>query len=188
MAVMRSRPFKHRVPSLAAASLFAVVGSVSAACSGFTDDDQRQGFEGQALRSNALPSAARPTTVGEVVDGDTVKLEGLGSSRLVGVDTPEVHGERECFGAEASAFTKRQLRPGSRVRVVLGHEPEDRYGRSLVYLWLPNGVLFNELLLKRGFATPLAIEPNTDLADAFERAARRAGARGEGLWSACASD
>ena len=62
-------------------------------------------------------AAAESDVVVRVVDGDTVVLRSAGKSRLIGVDTPEVFGGRECFGREASAFAKRVLRPGLRVRV-----------------------------------------------------------------------
>jgi micrococcal nuclease len=123
-------------------------------------------------------------TVERVVDGDTVVLsEGIGKSRLIGVDTPEVHGGVECFGREASAFTKRVL-DGARVRVGRQAEPADRYGRALVDLWLEDGRFFNALLVERGFAQPLTVPPNVRYADRFVRRAREARAAGRGLWAA----
>lgn len=186
MSVMRTRPLRRQVPSLAAATLFVIVGFVGVdGCSDDTDRRQREGFESKAVRNAELPSAARPATVERGIDGDTVELEELGSSRLIGVDTPETHESRECFGPEASRFTGRTLKPGLRVRVLLGQEPEDDYGRDLVYLWLPDGRLFNALLTRRGFAVPLTIPPNDDLAELLERAARAAAVDARGLWGAC---
>ena len=119
----------------------------------------------------------------EVTDGDTVKLAALGSTRLIGVDTPEVYGGVECYGRAASAFTKSVLRPGRRVRYRLGTEPRDRYGRALAYVWLADGTFFNGLLAERGFASPLTIPPNDDYARQFVAAARRARRAERGLWS-----
>src|SRR3954469_17996825 len=98
-------------------------------------------------RSNGAPNPTRHTAaVQRVVDGDTVRLAGLGSVRLIGVDTPEVYGGRvECFGPEASAFARSILRPGTRVRYRVGREPRDRYGRLLAYVWLTDGRLFNAM-------------------------------------------
>jgi micrococcal nuclease len=115
-------------------------------------------------------------------DGDTIWLSGIGKVRLIGVDTPEVFGEAECFGRRASAFAKRVLRPGRRVSYRLGVEPRDRYGRALAYVWLADGRLFNGLLVLRGYAQPLTIPPNDDLARSFVAAARRARRAGRGLW------
>jgi micrococcal nuclease len=118
-----------------------------------------------------------------VVDGDTVVLRAAGKSRLIGVDTPEVFGGRECFGREASAFAKRRLRPGLRVGVERDVEERDRYGRALIYLRLPDGSSFNELLVARGFAVPLTIPPNVRHAERFGDLARWARKRAAGLWS-----
>jgi micrococcal nuclease len=89
----------------------------------------------------------------------------------------------ECFGRRASAFTKRHLPPGRRVRYRLGTEPRDRYGRALAYVWLADGTFFNGLLVERGFATPLTIPPNDDYAPRFLRASRRARRARAGLWA-----
>ena len=117
-----------------------------------------------------------------MVDGDTVELQGLGKSRLIGVDTPEVYGGVECYGRQASAYAKRQL-DGRRVRYTVGSEERDRYGRLLIYVWLEDGRSFNALLVSRGYAEPLTIPPNDDYADTFARLSRRARDRAVGIWS-----
>ena len=105
--------------------------------------------------------------------------------RLIGVDTPEVYGQQECYGRESSAFVKRLLPPGRRVRYRVGVEPRDRYGRLLAYVWLEDGRFLNLLLADEGYALPLTIPPNVDYADRFVAAARRARERKRGLWLAC---
>ena len=120
-----------------------------------------------------------------VSDGDTVVLSGLGRSRLIGIDTPEVHTERECFGRQASAFTGRLLPRGTRVRYRLGVERRDRHGRPLVYVWLPDRRFVNAQLVREGYATPLTIPPNVEYAKRFTALAREARAKGRGLWRAC---
>jgi micrococcal nuclease len=121
-----------------------------------------------------------------VIDGDTVELTGAGSTRLIGVDTPEVYGGVECYGRAASSFTKSVLRPGRSIRYRIGLEPRDRYGRALAYVWLADGTFFNGLLVERGFASPLTVPPNDDYADLFVAAARRARRAERGLWSSTA--
>lgn len=127
--------------------------------------------------------------VERVVDGDTVVLSGgLGSSRLVGVDTPETvkpGAPVECFGRRASDFAKRVLGDAGRVRYRVAREPIDPYGRALVYLWLADGHFFNALLVRGGYARPLPIAPNTRYAPRFQRLAEEAAARGRGLWGRC---
>ena len=132
--------------------------------------------------ADPLPPTVRDEVL-RVVDGDTVVLARLGKSRLIGVDTPEVYGGQECFGREASEFAKRLLRPGLRVAVERDVEERDRYGRALIYLRLPDGRRFNELLVAEGFAVPLTIPPNVRHAERFQMLARQARERGAGLWS-----
>lgn len=135
------------------------------------------------VRAPGIPANARRTTVTDVADGDTVHLAGLGSSRLIGIDTPEVYGDEECFGPEASDFTKHRLAPGTSVYFTWGAERRDRYERALVYVWLPDGTFFNGLLAKRGFAVPLTIAPNDRFAALFGRFADAAREASRGLWS-----
>jgi micrococcal nuclease len=133
----------------------------------------------------AATSGGHTAQVERVTDGDTVRLVGLGRVRLIGVDTPEVFGGVDCYGREASAFVKRLLPPGRRVRYRVGVEPRDRYGRLLAYIWLEDGRFLNLLLAEAGYALPLTIPPNVDYADRLVAAARRARERKRGLWLAC---
>src|SRR5712691_4500035 len=100
----------------------------------------------------AATSGGRTAKVERVTDGDTVRLVGLGRVRLIGVDTPEVFGGAQCYGREASAFVKRLLPPGRRVRYRVGIQPRDRYGRLLAYVWLGDGRFLNLLLAEAGYA------------------------------------
>jgi len=132
----------------------------------------------------AFPSLddAHGARVQRGVDGDTARLVGLGSVRLIGVNTPEVYGRVQCFGPEASGFAKSVLHAGTCVRYQVGREARDRYGRLLAYVWLEDGRLFNGMLVERGYAVPLTIAPNDQLAPRFrseETEARRARA---GMW------
>src|SRR5688500_3226411 len=112
------------------AALLALVAALLLAWGGGGDE----GADTGAVSGPVVPSDARQATVVRVVDGDTVELGGgLGKSRLIGVDTPEVYGGVECYGREASAYAKRQL-DGRSVRYTIGREERDRYGRLLVYL------------------------------------------------------
>jgi micrococcal nuclease len=101
-----------------------------------------------------------------------------------------VYGGVDCYGRAASAFTKRVLTPGRVVRVRIGRESHDRYGRTLAYVWLADGKFFNQMLAERGYATPLTIPPNDDYARRFLAASRRAREAKRGLWAdgVCAHD
>jgi micrococcal nuclease len=127
-----------------------------------------------------------------VIDGDTirVRLDDPAESRTVryiGIDTPETVAPDEpveCFGKAASDFNRR-LVAGKRVRLVLGRERRDRYGRLLAYVRVEGGPLVEDVLLRRGFARTLTIPPNDDRAPHFRALERRASAERIGLWGAC---
>lgn len=131
----------------------------------------------------------------DVVDGDTVVLDLAGTretTRLLGIDTPEVHHPTrpvECWGAEASARLAELTPPGTLVRVERDEEARDHYDRMLAYLFVTTAdgdeVFVNEQLVADGAAVTLPIDPN----DAYrhELASAEGAARGEGrgLWGTC---
>jgi micrococcal nuclease len=131
---------------------------------------------------SATGGALTTARVTKHTDGDTLWLSGIGKVRLIGVDTPEVYGQAECYGREASAFVERTAPLGSELRYRLGIDERDRYGRALAYLWLPDGRFLNRLLVARGYAQPMTVPPNVEYADLFVRVARRAREAGRGLW------
>lgn len=136
-------------------------------------------------RPAGVPEDALPAVVERVVDGDTVKVDYYGLTvdvRLIGVDTPEVFGGAEPYGPEASAYTKAQLPPGTRVWLERGADERDRYGRLLAYVWTSDGALFNEKLLAVGFGEVLIIGKNTQYEERFRQAQARAKAQGMGMW------
>lgn len=124
-----------------------------------------------------------------VVDGDTIEVAWTGRSdtvRLLGVDTPEtVHPARpvECFGPEASEFTRRRLL-GRTVRLSFDRVRRDPYGRLLAYVEVDGG-RFNDLLLATGHARLLVIPPNGTHGRAMLSDELSARAAGVGLWAAC---
>jgi len=135
-------------------------------------------------------------TVEHVVDGDTIDVafgDALERVRLIGIDTPETkkpNAPVECYGPEASAFTESLLPPGTRVRVDRDVVGRDDYGRLLGYVHLlgPDGtatLFVNDEIVRRGYATPLTIAPNSTFARDFAEAARAAEAADLGLWAAC---
>lgn len=124
-----------------------------------------------------------------VIDGDTIEVL-VGDQeidvRLIGVDTPEtVHPSEPvgCFGRRASSFTKRSLESKD-VALEFDVEKTDRYGRALAYVWLEEK-LFNEQLLRRGFALVSTFPPNVKYVDRFVAAQRQARKTKAGLWRSC---
>lgn len=124
-------------------------------------------------------------TVSRVVDGDTVEvrpaIDGVADIRLIGVDTPETYGGTEPYGAEASTFTEEVL-SGQRVALEFDAERVDQYDRVLAYVWLEEDTMFNEILVREGYAQVATFPPNVKYTDRFLAAQEQARVEGAGLW------
>jgi micrococcal nuclease len=140
--------------------------------------------------TNAASVATRPT-VTKVADGDTFTVtfpDGkVETVRLLGVDTPESVDPRktvQCFGKEASAFTKEKLF-GKEVR--LEGDPTqgdvDRYNRLLRYVYLSDDSFFNLLLLQEGYATEYTYQKPYQFQKTFQAAQASAKLDQKGFWN-----
>jgi micrococcal nuclease len=132
-----------------------------------------------------LATLGKVVTVSRVVDGDTIEVSplvgGIADVRLIGMDTPETYGGTEPYGEEASAFTTQRLE-GRKVALEFDVERIDPYGRVLAYVWLPDGKMFNEVLVREGYAQVATFPPNVKYVERFVAAQRQARAEGAGLW------
>jgi len=140
--------------------------------------------------SGTEPSQVLTGVAVRAVDGDTLEVRlddgDVETVRLIGVDTPETvkpDTPVQCFGPQASAFEHRHTE-GKRVRLLVGVEPRDFYGRLLAYVFVDDRFLEVELL-RRGLARTLTFHPNDRFAPRFEKLERIAAKRGKGLWNAC---
>jgi micrococcal nuclease len=143
---------------------------------------------GNALLDRGEAGGESSGRVERVVDGDTIVLAGGERVRYIGVDTPESVKPGtpvQCYAKAASHFNAR-LVEGQRVRLRYDAERQDRYGRTLAYVFRSqDGLFVNAELVRRGYATTLTIPPNVAHADDFRRLAGGARRAGRGLWSAC---
>ena len=136
-------------------------------------------------------------TVVYVVDGDTLcvqtdGIQGHHKIRLIGDNTPESVASDEYLestgkqntqeGVDASYFVKSIIHEGDGVYLQYDAEREDKYGRTLVYVWLEKPTnsrdidevrskMLNAILLAEGFATVMPIEPNTAYASLLAKIA-----------------
>ena len=140
--------------------------------------------------SDAAQLGPRDAKVIRAVDGDTILVRDIDGStervRYIGVDTPESvkpDSPVECYGHEASDFNK-QLVQGRKVRLVPDQEAQDKYGRSLAFVYVGN-TFVNAELLKNGYARTIEIEPNTSKAEYFAGLERVAIRTRKGLWRTC---
>lgn len=180
-----NRLLSHPLKICAGLAIIAVLPAL-AACSATGPDDGRDPFV-QAIYESypALRDRAYHTeTVKRVIDGDTFETADGKRVRLIGVDTPEVHGKTEHYGAEASAFSKEQL-TGKTVYLFKDVSETDRYGRLLRFVFVEGEPrMFNEVLVAQGYATAATFPPDVLYADTFVEAQRRARESGAGLWAA----
>jgi micrococcal nuclease len=126
--------------------------------------------------------------VERVVDGDTViavfRRREL-RVRLIGIDAPESaipDQSPECFGPQSAAFAERSLEE-RRVNLEFDVERIDQYGRTLAYVWLPGPVLFNEHLVRLGYARVTTYPPNVRYVDRLVAAQAAARQEERGMWS-----
>lgn len=148
------------------------------------------------LGKKSEPTGESSARVVRVVDGDTLVV--LQDSveervRVLGINTPEVFGAKQCGGEAASRSAKRWVAENQ--IVTLRSDPaapnRDRYGRPLRYVEPPRmelqpGEDLSGLQVRRGNARVAAYGQDLEkLAELrrFERQAKRAG---RGLWGACA--
>jgi endonuclease YncB( thermonuclease family) len=136
-----------------------------------------------------IPSGIHAQVVTGVIDGDTISVEGIGSVRLIGVDTPETVDPREpvqLFGREASDFTRR-MAEGKIVRLDYDWQRKDKYNRTLAYVYLPDGNFLNAEIVKQGYGHAYTTYPFKYLDEfrAYEREAREAE---RGLWGTHSHD
>jgi endonuclease YncB( thermonuclease family) len=117
-----------------------------------------------------------PFRVKRVVDGDTIVLADGRHIRYLGINTPE-HGE--LFWKEAKDYNALEVR-GKSVTLEFGEVREDKYGRTLAYVFV-GGEMVNAQLLKAGLAHLFILEPIAYY-DSFLRFQEEARAQGLGIW------
>ena len=128
--------------------------------------------------------AADYVKVSYVVDGDTVVLEDGIHIRMIGINAPEK--ESETRRAEPYALEARlalaEMVEGVTVKITLGEEEFDRYGRTLAYLELKDGTDVQKQLIARGYAMVIAFPPNIARIENYLVEEKKARTNKLGLW------
>jgi micrococcal nuclease len=122
--------------------------------------------------------------VTRIVDGDTLVLSEIGIVRLIGVDTPETDDQRGSvreFGKQSKEFLS-FLTLNTAVRIEYDQTRKDRYGRTLAYLYLPDGRFVNREIIRNGYGHAYVKYPFKFMAD-FQAAGQQAKKAGVGLWA-----
>lgn len=143
-----------------------------------------------------VPPEAFEMVVESVHDGDTLRarvtspnavVTDLESTRvrLLGIDTPEISPEPDCWGDEATAQLAALLPPGSTMWAAADVETLDQYGRHLLYLWTADGRFVNAELVAGGSARTEFYAPNTRHRTVLESLEAEAVGAARGQWGAC---
>ncbi|SFP75062.1 Endonuclease YncB, thermonuclease family [Geopseudomonas sagittaria] len=132
------------------------------------------------------PGPLREAQVAKVVDGDTLRLRDGRSVRLIGVNAPEkarAGRPAEPLAEAASRHLQRLVESsGGQVRLVVGEQDRDHYGRSLAHAFGRDGRSWEAQQLAAGLGFAVAIAPNTALVDCLQAAERQARQTGKGVW------
>ena len=115
--------------------------------------------------------------VKRVIDGDTIVLEDERHVRYIGIDTPE---KGETFYEEAREANRRFVE-GKYVKIELDVEEEDRYGRTLAYVYV-DGIFVNAELVRQGYARVYSCPPNVKYEHIFLDAEQQAKLECIGIW------
>lgn len=149
--------------------------------------------------ANAEPKASAGGAVVEnVVDGDTISIRVNGGTqkvRILGINTPEVYGQKQCGGSEASAALKKMLPAGTEVSLVgdPSQADSDKYGRALRYVSaVPAGerniVDIGQRQVTAGHARVYVFANKPfERAAIYKKAQAKASATGKGLWGHCSN-
>jgi len=149
----------------------------------------------------ALYALGNRAVVISVTDGDTLKVMYQGkkqSVRLIGIDAPESRRNSKALkdsarssrdletivsqGKIAKKYVKTLVKKGNSVRIAFDIEKRDRYRRLLAYVYLADGRMLNDIIIRNGYASPLTISPNVKYRKRFLRSYKYARKHRLGLW------
>jgi len=113
------------------------------------------------------PGVAKVT---QVIDGDTIVIEGGYHVRYIGIDAPE---KDESYYLEAKQANE-ELVEGKKVRLEKDISNKDKYGRLLRYVYV-DGTFVNAEMVRQGYACAKAYLPDVKYQvylEAMEKEAR----------------
>jgi micrococcal nuclease len=119
-----------------------------------------------------------------VYDGDTVVLVDGRKIRLLGINTPEVqHLDKlaDAGGDEAKEWLTDKLK-NTKVRLEVGVEKTDKYGRTLAHLFTEKKEHINLQLVAAGLAVVNIYPPNLHYVDELVKAQNQAEQAKLGIW------
>ncbi|WP_209023069.1 thermonuclease family protein [Sphingobacterium sp. CZ-2] len=148
--------------------------------------------EGLAFVSNEQEGIQKHTyyQVTKVVDGDTFWIDNLQPGglkiRFIGIDAPESRNafkkKKQFYGKESKEFLTALLKD-QKVRLEFDVDSLDPFNRTLAYVYLENGEMVNELIVKSGNGILMTVAPNVKFEELFVKAQKYARENKLGLWA-----
>ncbi len=128
--------------------------------------------------------------VTKVVDGDTFWIDNLQPGglkiRFIGIDAPESRNafkkKKQFYGKESKEFLTALLKD-QKVRLEFDVDSLDLFNRTLAYVYLENGEMVNELIVKSGNGILMTVAPNVKYEELFVKAQKYARENKLGLWA-----
>ena len=132
-----------------------------------------------------LKGAAEIVTAEHVHDGDTLRLHDGRKVRLIGINTPERAREErvtEPLAEQARMALQNMIGRHRQIRLVLGSEQKDRYGRILAHPFSLDGENLTASLLKLGYGQHIVVPPNLKYYSCYRNSETSARLTGKGVW------
>ena len=126
------------------------------------------------LACQGAPDTAK---VIQVIDGDTIVIEGGYHVRYIGINAPE---ENEPYYSE-STHKNKMLVENKIIKLQKDITDKDKYGRLLRYIYVDN-TLVNAEMVKHGYAYAKAYPPDTKYQIYFKSIEREARQKKIGIW------
>ena len=120
-----------------------------------------------------------------VIDGDTIKVQygdEIKSVRLIGINAPEISGEKQCYGTEATEYLRSKIEGKEVVLTTDGTQDNlDKYSRLLRYVFLGDKDLGVDLI-SNGYAKEYTYNEYYSFRDLYISAQDSAKNSKLGLW------
>ncbi len=130
-------------------------------------------------------TASEKVTLAYINDGDTLTLKDGRLIRLIGVNAPEIDHQypslSQRYSLEARAFVASKLKAGDELALMFGPTKLDPYGRTLAYVFTPDGLLLQQELLQQGFAMARVYQEHP-FWECFAKLEQQARTQSTGLW------
>ena len=167
-------------------ALIALVPLLVACKPAVTDDAAN--LAGPAPSDTTATAPARlAASITSVVDGNTIEVDLDGRPtqiRLLSLDAPD-RTAAGCFSNAATALVLAVAPPGTPLILERDTSDANPTGALLRYVYLPDGSMLNEQLLRGGFARFAPVEPDTKYLERLRAAEQEAQDHSAGLWAEC---